>query len=153
MRLLANENIPGDAVAALRAVGHDVAWVRSDTPGSTDLDVLARAMRENRVLLTFDKDFGELAWRRGLPVTCGVILFRLPMPPPSAAGRTIAEVVSSRDDWPGQFAVIEAGRIPYATAAWIGGSRLRPANTSDRVVVTAPARSASAGCRSRRATP
>jgi len=52
MRLLANENIPGDAVAALRAVGHDVAWVRSDTPGSTDLDVLARAMRENRVLLT-----------------------------------------------------------------------------------------------------
>ena len=68
-------------------------------------------MSENRILLTFDKDFGELAWREGLPVTCGVILFRLPMPPPAAAGRTIAEIVSGRDDWPGHFAVIEPGRI------------------------------------------
>ena len=111
MRLLANENIPGDTVTALRAAGHDVSWVRSDAPGSSDRDVLARAMSENRILLTFDKDFGELAWREGLPVTCGVILFRLPMPPPAAAGRTIAEIVSGRDDWSGHFAVIEPGRI------------------------------------------
>jgi len=60
MRLLANENIPGDAVTALRAAGHDVAWVRSDAPGSSDRDVLAPAMSENRILLTFDKGFGEL---------------------------------------------------------------------------------------------
>ena len=33
MRLLANENFPGDAVETLRARGHDVAWVRSDAPG------------------------------------------------------------------------------------------------------------------------
>jgi hypothetical protein len=33
------------------------------------------------------------------------------MPPPAAAGRTIAEIVSGRDDWPGHFAVIEPGRI------------------------------------------
>jgi len=101
MRFLANENFPGDAVAALRAAGHDVAWVRTDDPGGSDRDILAWAVREDRVLLTFDKDFGELAWGAGLPAACGVILFRLPMPRPAAAGQTLADIVMRRDDWAG----------------------------------------------------
>lgn len=56
MRLLANENFPGDAVEALRALGHDVYWVRLEAPGSSDQEVLAREQQENRLLLTFDKD-------------------------------------------------------------------------------------------------
>ena len=64
MRILANENFPGDAIAALRLRGHDVAWVRTDAPGSSDWKVLERAQTEDRVLITFDKGFGELA-RRG----------------------------------------------------------------------------------------
>ena len=111
MRFLANENFPGDAVAALRAAGHDLAWVRTDAPGSPDPDVLARAVRENRVLLTFDKDFGELAWRAGLPATAGIVLFRLPMPSPADVGPAIAGIIASREDWAGQFSVVEPGRI------------------------------------------
>jgi hypothetical protein len=61
MRFLANENFPGAAVKALVAAGHDVVWVRIAAPGTTDPDVLAWAAREERILLTFDKDFGELA--------------------------------------------------------------------------------------------
>ena len=38
------------------------------------------ATREDRVLLTFDKDFGEPTWRVELPASSGVILFRIPMP-------------------------------------------------------------------------
>ncbi len=68
MRLLADENIPGDVVAALRLAGHDV---------------LARAQEERRILLRFDKDFGELAWRERPPAACGVVLFRLSMPAPT----------------------------------------------------------------------
>jgi predicted nuclease of predicted toxin-antitoxin system len=67
MRFLANENFPGDAVIALKAAGHDVVWVRTAAPGSKDNDILAWAQRDGRVLLTFDKDFGELAWHFGLP--------------------------------------------------------------------------------------
>jgi predicted nuclease of predicted toxin-antitoxin system len=78
MRFLANENFPLDAVALLRKQGHDVAWIRQDAPGSLDEDVLARA--ENRILITFDKDFGELAFRVGLPVSIGIILFRITAP-------------------------------------------------------------------------
>lgn len=111
MRFLAKENFPGDAVAALRAAGHDIAWVLTDAPGSADADVLARAQSEQRVVLTFDKDFGELAWRTGLPATSGVVLFRIPMPAPAATGVQIANIVSAREDWAGQFTVVEPGRI------------------------------------------
>ena len=76
-RLLANENVPGAAIAALRQQGHDVAWVREDAPGSPDPEVLDRAQRENRVVVTFDKDFGELAVRVGLAASVGVVLFRI----------------------------------------------------------------------------
>lgn len=53
MRILADENFPGDAVAALREQGHDVAWVQSDSPGISDTEVLARAQTEGRILVTF----------------------------------------------------------------------------------------------------
>ena len=66
MRLLANENFPLRAVEALRLAGEDVVWVRTESPGISDHDVLARAVSEDRVLITFDKDFGELAVRHGL---------------------------------------------------------------------------------------
>ena len=111
MRLLADENIPGEAVAALRAAGHDVAWVRVDQPGSAGRDVLARAQEEARILLTFDKDFGELAWRERLPAASGVVLFRFPMPPPTDVGRVIVDIVNARADWAGHFSVIEIDRI------------------------------------------
>ena len=97
MRFLANENVPGDAVAGLRAEGHDVAWVRT--------------IREMRILLTFDKDFGELALRAKLPPGCGVILIRLDMPPAGAVGRLLARLIDERDDWAGHFSVIEPGRV------------------------------------------
>ena len=69
MKFLANENVAGDAIIALRENGHDVAWNRTDASGSKDEDILARAMAEHRILITFDKDFGELAFRAHLPAT------------------------------------------------------------------------------------
>ena len=87
MRFLANENFPGAAVTALDAAGHDVVWVRTAAPGMTDPAVLAWAAREERIFLTFDKDFGELARGSTLPRTCGVILLRMPMAKPGEVGQ------------------------------------------------------------------
>lgn len=67
MRLLANENFPRLAVDKLRASGHDVAWLREDSPGADDEQALQRAQAEDRILLTFDKDFGALAFRSPPP--------------------------------------------------------------------------------------
>ena len=111
MRFLANENFPGAAVIALRAAGHDVDWVRTSAPGSTDRAVLAWAARDTRILLTFDKDFGELAKGTVLPAGCGVVLIRLPMPRPDDIGRQLASAIMSRTDWSDHFSVIEPGRV------------------------------------------
>lgn len=111
MRFLANENFPGSAVAALRAAGHDVVWIRESAPGSADRDVLVQAMREARILLTFDKDFGELARAAALPEGCGVVLIRRSMPPASGVGQQLADIITSRTDWAGHFSVVEPGRI------------------------------------------
>jgi predicted nuclease of predicted toxin-antitoxin system len=111
MRFLADENFPGAAVTVLEAAGHDVVWVRMAAPGATDPDVLAWAAREERILLTFDKDFGELARGSALPSACGVILLRMPMPRPSDVGRRLADLIIAREDWAGYFSVIEPGRV------------------------------------------
>lgn len=111
MRFLANENMPSDAVAAMRSAGMDVIWVREDAPGLGDEAILEWAVRDDRVLLSFDKDFGELAFRYGLPATCGIVLLRLPMPKSEEVGAAIAALVMARDDWVGSFSVIEPGRV------------------------------------------
>lgn len=85
--------------------------MRTDEPGALDQDVLARAQREGRVLVTFDKDFGELAWRTALPADAGIVLFRIPMPGPAQVGEALAGILTSRDDWKGNFAVVEPGRV------------------------------------------
>lgn len=107
MRILADENIPASAVTALRAAGHDVVWVRTDMPGARDSDVIARAIADSRVLLTFDKDFGELAFRKGLAPPCGIILLRLATRPPASVASSILTLVQSRSDWEGHFCVVD----------------------------------------------
>lgn len=111
MRLLANENIPSDAVAALRAAGHDVTWMRETAPGESDAEVIARAVAEQRILLTFDKDFGELAFHSKLPATCGVLLFRIPTPSAEAIAARLTSTLAARSDWAGRFWVVESDRI------------------------------------------
>jgi predicted nuclease of predicted toxin-antitoxin system len=111
MRLLANENFPRAAVDLLRQHGHDVAWVRTDNPGVDDGDVISRAMAEQRVLVTFDKDFGYLAFRQGMPASCGIVLFRISPSSPEHVAQTALTVLESRTDWAGHFSVIEEGRI------------------------------------------
>ena len=111
MRLLANENFPKEAVEALRRQGHDVKWVRTDCPGISDPQVLSLAQSENRLLLTFDKDFGELAFRAGLPATAGVILFRIPPKFPAFVAQVAVAALDERTDWEGHFSVIEQDRI------------------------------------------
>jgi predicted nuclease of predicted toxin-antitoxin system len=83
MRLLANENFPDDAIIALRDVGHDAVGNRTEAPGSSNRDVLAWTHRENRILITFDKDFGELAFEPVCPLLAVLSCFVFPPLRPS----------------------------------------------------------------------
>ncbi|HEX6533712.1 MAG TPA: DUF5615 family PIN-like protein [Gemmatimonadaceae bacterium] len=77
MRLLADENVPLASVDVLAAAGHDVRSVTRDRAGSSDPNVLDWARAEERILLTFDRDFGELVFRAGAAAPPGVVFFRL----------------------------------------------------------------------------
>ncbi len=111
MRLLANENFPLDAVNALREAGHDVAWIREDSRGISDDKVLFQAQEEKRIVVTFDKDFGELAFRSKLPAQSGVILFRVTPKSSQYIAQAAVQALASRDNWIGHFSVVEDSRI------------------------------------------
>ena len=94
----------------MRRLGHDVSRVPLDVRALTDQAVLALAMRDQRIVLTFDKDFGQLALASSLSPDCGVILFRVP-PPKGERISTLASLLSEREDWVGHFSVVEPGRV------------------------------------------
>jgi len=106
MRLLADENMPLSLIEGLRSRGHDVAWALEIMRGAPDPDILDRACRENRLLLTQDKGFSELAFRRRLPSPCGIVLFRLGLCEPDAALARMLEAFNSREDWAGNLSVV-----------------------------------------------
>ena len=111
MRIIANENIMATVVSELRNRGHDVLWVRESMPKAEDEAILATAQGDKRVVLTHDKDFGELAFRYGLPADCGVLLIRLSGRGRQADIEQVLKVIDSRQDWTGHFSVVSRGRL------------------------------------------
>ena len=111
MRILADENVPRLVVASLAEQGHEVAWVAEAGSGEADAALIERAVREDRVVLTSDRDFGRLALRQAEVPPPGVVLLRLEGLSPSGLARAVAEALNSRNDWRGHIAVIEPGRI------------------------------------------
>jgi predicted nuclease of predicted toxin-antitoxin system len=115
MRFLANENFPRASVCRLREAGHDVFDVTERMPGATDTEVLAYAAADARILLTFDRDYGELIYRQKRPVPLGVVYLRIPPAFPLQAAETLLsmEKLTGLGDWglEGQFTVINSRDI------------------------------------------
>lgn len=72
MRLLLDSCVWGGVREPLLLAGYDVVWVPDEGPDPSDEEVLAHPYREQRVLVSLDKDFGELAIFRNLP-HCGIV--------------------------------------------------------------------------------
>ena len=111
MNIVADENVEQEVVDRLRADGHTVVYVAELSPSISDDEVLDEANARSALLLTGDKDFGELVYRMGR-VHAGVVLTRLAGV--SSDGK--AEIVSSlfRDsahDLTGAFSVISPGSV------------------------------------------
>lgn len=93
MNFIADENFPLPSVQHLRQVGHDVIAVITEAPGSTDRHILAWAAREKRILLTFDRDFGELIFHQDIPASEGVVYFRFEPATPREAGEHLLRLL------------------------------------------------------------
>ena len=77
MNLLADEGVDGPIVERLRQDGHVVLYVAEMEPGISDQEILQRANAQMSMLVTADKDFGEMIFRQGQLNAGGVVLLRL----------------------------------------------------------------------------
>lgn len=111
MRFLVNENVTGTVIRGLRERGHDVLSVKEAMRSADDEIVLARGQTEERIIVTHDKDFGELAFRSHLPASCGIVLLRLAGTNAETDNQRALESLESRNDWAGHFSVITDDRI------------------------------------------
>jgi predicted nuclease of predicted toxin-antitoxin system len=111
MNLLADESVDRQIVERLRQAGHDMLYVAELSPSITDDEVLQQANNRNALLVTADKDFGELVFRQGR-VHAGVVLLRLAGLPVTAKAETVARVFQDRAaELQGAFSVISAGMV------------------------------------------
>ncbi len=106
MNLLADENVDGPIVRRLRMLGYQVAYVAEMEPGIPDDEVLTKARALGAVLLTSDKDFGELVYRRG-QASGGVVLLRLAGLPPGERAELVAKTLDTySSELEGAFSVL-----------------------------------------------
>ncbi|MBV8132674.1 MAG: DUF5615 family PIN-like protein [Alphaproteobacteria bacterium] len=111
MRWLADECVDAALVSRLRGAGHDTLYVAEIASGATDAEVLRQARSDSRLLLTEDKDFGDLLFRLKLAVP-GVVLLRLrPEQYLRKWARLEAAVEQFGDRLLGRYLVIEETRF------------------------------------------
>lgn len=106
MNLLADESVDWPIVARLRQYGHDIEYVAEMSPGDPDEVVLQKANGRRALLLTADKDFGELVFRMGR-ASAGVVLIRLAGLSPALKAELVAEAIQAHaTQMQGSFSVV-----------------------------------------------
>jgi len=96
MRLLANENFPKASVIALRENGYNVLSIGEDNPSIQDHEVINIAIKEERLILTFDRDYGELIFKKGLKPPQGIIYLRIDTFAPEEPAEIIDKLIKSQ---------------------------------------------------------
>jgi predicted nuclease of predicted toxin-antitoxin system len=111
MRFLADECCDEAVVRALRASGYDVLSVSKITPRAEDSDVIKLAFREKRIVLTEDKDFGQLVYAHGQKAL-GVIFLRFPTSARKGISKDVLRLVKQQgENLFGCFVTVQPSRI------------------------------------------
>jgi len=111
MQLVADESVDGQLVAALRKAGHSILYIAESSPSIKDPDVLRFATSRNEILLTEDKDFGELVHLKRM-AHAGVILLRLnDMSAPDMIARVIMLLDHHGDGFADAFTTIDRIKV------------------------------------------
>lgn len=111
IRFLADENIPRKVVDLVSEKGYDILWIKNIAPKSSDDQILSLAEAEERVILTFDRDFGQLVYEKKLLMKQGIIYFRLDGLSPLKMAETVLETLNSDMTFLGYFTVVAKTKI------------------------------------------
>jgi predicted nuclease of predicted toxin-antitoxin system len=108
VEFLANENFPLASIRLLREGGYPVVSVVEKFPGINDRGVLEFAKKNSLVILTFDRDYGELIYRFKLVPPAGVVYFRFSPSTPEEPATILLNIMEKRvADFSGKFTVVE----------------------------------------------
>ena len=106
MKFVADESVDYQIVTRLREDGHEVIYIAETQSGASDNAVLTKANLQQAVLLTSDKDFGDLVFRQNL-VSSGILLLRIAGLPQGRKAAIVAEAIRKHGAvMPGAFAVL-----------------------------------------------
>lgn len=111
INLLANENFPEPAIRKLRAAGVDVVDVMEAMSSVSDREVIAYARREQRWLVTFDRDYGDLVFHEGLLPPPAILFFRQEPYPPDRPADIVLAMLSEPQQLEGCMVVISQQSI------------------------------------------
>ena len=112
MNFLVNENFPLSSIKLLRQADHAVVAVIEDMPGAKDADVLQYAADNKCIILTFDRDYGELIYRHRKSVPAGVVYFRFDPVTPDEPYEIFLKIISDKNFvLEGKFTVVERDEI------------------------------------------
>lgn len=111
MRFLANENFPFPSIELLRKSGYDVLSVSEVCSGISDHKVIEKAVEEDLIILTLDKDYGEIIFRYIITHPPSVIFFRSKGENPVAIGKLLIELLEKKLEVRNKFTVIENNSI------------------------------------------
>ncbi|QEP43368.1 hypothetical protein D5085_09685 [Ectothiorhodospiraceae bacterium BW-2] len=111
MRWLLNESIPLTTIRELEAAGHDVLAIKEHSLGSRDEDVMALVHRERRVIVTFERDYGELVFRYRLPQPAGVVYLRFAPQTLQESAAHLLQLIASGAVLEGKFTTVDRTHI------------------------------------------
>lgn len=97
MKLLANENFPLKSILYLRSKGFDISSIGTDNPSIKDHFVMDIAIKEERTILTFDRDYGELIFKHNYRPQRGVIYLRLDEYTADEPGKLIEDLINKKE--------------------------------------------------------
>ena len=109
---LANENFPRPSTIILREKGFRVKSIQEDSSGITDQEVIQIALQMDLIILTFDRDYGELIFRYSKDNPPSVVFFREKGTTPEFAALSLIHLLTNTDiTFSGAFTVIEDKNI------------------------------------------
>lgn len=97
IRLLANENFPHKSVLFLKSQGYNVLSIGTDYAGISDAEVMKIAIEEQRLILTFDRDYGELIFNQKYRPKQGVVYLRLEDYESDYPGKLVNSILKEHD--------------------------------------------------------
>jgi predicted nuclease of predicted toxin-antitoxin system len=112
MKFLANENFPMPSVKLLREIKINIESITEYSPGISDIQVIQIAQKEKRIILTFDKDYGELIFRHNIKQPPAVVFFRFKGASPTFAGDLLKKIIVENEiKLENTFTVVEENNL------------------------------------------